>query len=439
MRRGPARGIGALGQTRPGDMIVGVPSALVVAGRALPAAHVIAAAKGDGYVRIFNQQTRGVFVPTHRALRTASDGSKLVFHRYGDTYFVSALWVTGIPPAGRCSARATSARWRHRKAWNWPSCARRNRVASSGLTRLRRCVVTTCLPGGSAARIKMVRMSNATPVVIAVLVAELAPAAAFGFAAERVARALGRWPVAVRVTFPALLVVPYVVIAVPQHIFLWPWFTLYAEQAAVADPEQRGNWRDALILLTLGLAVDLRWFDAAWPAGLRGLANLLLVDAGLYAFLGIRRLSGTGFDFHLHWSDWKTGLRELVFLAPPVLVLGIALGFLHPHANLPAAGKGALTWAGMFVFVAVPEELFFRAWVQNFLERRVARRAALAIASVLFGLSHFNKRSAHFNWRYILLATVAGIFYGRAWRERRRVPASAITHTCVDWLWSLWF
>ena len=64
---------------------------------------------------------------------------------------------------------------------------------------------------------------------------------------------------------------------------------------------------------------------------------------------------------------------------------------------------------------------------------------ALAIGSVLFGLSHFNKRSTHFNWQYVLLATIAGIFYGRAWRENRRVAASAITHTWVDWLWSWWF
>jgi membrane protease YdiL (CAAX protease family) len=295
----------------------------------------------------------------------------------------------------------------------------------------------------------MVRMSNVTPVVIAVLVAELVPAAAFGFARERVAVAVARWPFAVRVALPALLVVPYVVIAASQHMFRWEWCALYAllpvvmawllARAAVADPEQRGNWRDAVILLTLGLAVDLRWFDVAWPAGLRGLNNLLLVDAGLYAFLAIRRLSGTGFDFGLHWSDWRTGLRELLFFAPAVLVLGLALGFIHPHANLPAAGRAALTWVGIFVFVAVPEELFFRAWVQNLLERRVGRWPALVIASVLFGLSHFNKRSEHFNWRYVLLATVAGIFYGRAWRERRRVPASTITHTCVDWLWSWWF
>jgi len=214
---------------------------------------------------------------------------------------------------------------------------------------------------------------------------------------------------------------------------------LLLERASLTDPEQRGNWRDAVILLTLGLAVDLRWFDVAWPAGLRGLGNLLLVDAGLYGFLAVRRLHGTGFDFHPQWTDWRTGLRELAFFAPAVLVLGIALSFIHPHANVPAIGKALLTWAGIFVFVAVPEELFFRAWVQNLLERRVGRRSALVIASILFGLSHFNKRSAHFNWRYVLLATLAGIFYGRAWRENRRVPASAITHTCVDWLWWLWF
>jgi membrane protease YdiL (CAAX protease family) len=87
----------------------------------------------------------------------------------------------------------------------------------------------------------------------------------------------------------------------------------------------------------------------------------------------------------------------------------------------------------------VPEELFFRAWVQNLLERRVGRRAALVLAAILFGLSHFNKRSARFNWRYVLLATIAGVFYGRAWRENRRVPASTITHASVDWLWGLWF
>lgn len=325
-------------------------------------------------------------------------------------------------------------------------------------------------------------MQNVTPLAVAALAMELVPAVVFGFAAERAARTVQRWPVVAKLGAPALLVLPYVLVSCAQGIFLWKWLALYAalpvvvawllERAAATDPEQRGNWRDGIILLGLGLAVDLRWFESAWPAGLRALNELLLVDIGLFGFLAIRRLSGVGFDFRPHWGrkrdnepadsqaggardddlqtsklptrDWRIGMRELAFLTAPVLLLGLALGFIHPHrsvlaGNLAGVGWAALRWVGIFFFTAVPEELFFRAWVQNLLERRLGRRAALGIASVVFGLSHFNKRSAHFNWRYVILATIAGIFYGRAWRARRRVPASSITHATVDWIWSLWF
>jgi membrane protease YdiL (CAAX protease family) len=292
-------------------------------------------------------------------------------------------------------------------------------------------------------------MQNVTPTAIAALGLELAPAILFGCAGERVARAVGRWPSALRVGLPALLVAPYAMVAVSSHMFQWSWFALYAVlpvaiaallmRAATADAEQHGDWRDGFILLVLGLAEDLRWFDSAWPAGLRALNELFLVDAGLYGFLAIRQLHGTGFDFHLKWSDWKTGLRELVFFTPIVITLGLSLGFIHPHRYFAGIGSALLRWILIFFFTAVPEELFFRGWVQNLLERRVGRRAALVIASILFGLSHFNKRSAHFNWRYVLLAAIAGIFYGRAWRENRRVAASTITHASVDWLWGLWF
>ena len=297
-------------------------------------------------------------------------------------------------------------------------------------------------------RIKIITMQHATPVAVAMLALELAPAAAFGLAGEWVGEACARWPVTLRTALPALCALPYFLLSLSQQMFSWRWCALYEAlpvaiawllgQAAIADPEQRGNWRDAIILLTLGLAVDLRWFERAWPSGLAGLGKLLLVDAGLYGFVAIRRLHGTGFDFHFRWSDWKTGLRELAFFAPLVLGLGLALGFLHPRASAPHLSM-IWKWIYIFIFIAVPEELYFRAWTQNLLERRVGRRAALAITAVLFGLSHFNKRSVHFNWRYVLLASIAGIFYGRAWREQRRVPASSITHASVDAIWTWWF
>jgi hypothetical protein len=85
----------AMGQTKPGDVMADVPFSFVVAGQQFPAGHYIVTQQGDVCLRIFNSQHQGVYVPTHDSGRSASDGSKLVFHRYGDTYFLSAVWVTG--------------------------------------------------------------------------------------------------------------------------------------------------------------------------------------------------------------------------------------------------------------------------------------------------------------------------------------------------------
>jgi uncharacterized protein len=257
-----------------------------------------------------------------------------------------------------------------------------------------------------------------------------------------------RLPVRWRILAPALLGIPYALVSVSFGVFHWTWLSLYTllpvgislllYEASLADPEQRGEWRDFLILLVLGLAVDLRWFEPAWPPRLAIFSKILLLDAGIYGFLAVRQLRQVGFDLRLRLRDLGIGLFALAAYAPIAVVLGLWLGFLHFHPTLPSLGQALLAWVFTFFFIAVPEELFFRGWMQNLLERRVGASRALLITTVLFGLSHFNKRTTMFNWRYVLLATLAGIFYGLAWRQERRVGASAITHASVDTIWSLW-
>jgi uncharacterized protein len=248
---------------------------------------------------------------------------------------------------------------------------------------------------------------------------------------------------------PAVLCIPYLLVALSTHTFRWRWFALYALlpvaiavltwTARRADPEQRGDWRDFFVLVVLGLAVDLRWFEPAWPAHLAVFNKILLLDAGIYAFLAIRHLDNVGFDLRLRLRDLAIGLREFAYYTPIAIALGLSLGFLHFHALWPHLIHGIIAFVATFFFIAVPEELFFRGWLQNLLERRIGRTWALMLTAVLFGLSHWNKRTLHFNWRYVLLAAIAGIFYGRAWRHDRRVGASAITHASVDTIWGLWF
>ncbi len=287
-----------------------------------------------------------------------------------------------------------------------------------------------------------------TPANLAAALLALIPYLAVAFFSQAVAARVNALPHWARLASPALLSVPYMLVACGAGSFRWGWCVLYASlpvaiaallwQAARSDPSQRGNWRDYLVLIALGLAVDLRWFEGAWPPHLAIFNKVLLLDAGIYGFVLIRQLDGTGFDLRLRLKDLVIGLREVVFYTPIALTLGLWLGFLHTHGEWPEFGSLAAAWFFTFFFIAVPEELFFRGWLQNLLEKRLGRYGALFLTACLFGLAHFNKRTTSFNWQYVLLAAIAGVFYGRAWRRDRRVGASAVTHATVDTIWSLW-
>lgn len=200
-------------------------------------------------------------------------------------------------------------------------------------------------------------------------------------------------------------------------------------------PGERLSWQD---LIVLALPVEYGWLHTPRAAGLGGFPKLLLTDIGLYLYVIQRRLAGIGFDFRLRSRDLLTGLREWCRFAPIGIGLGFALGFLRFHARVPAGGPLAATVMMTFLFVSVPEELFFRGLLQNLLQTRLPRRRALGLAAAVFGLSHY-VHGPVFNWRYVILAAIAGWFYGRAWLRDRRVGASAVAHTLVDVVWVTWF
>jgi uncharacterized protein len=272
----------------------------------------------------------------------------------------------------------------------------------------------------------------------------LAPYWAFGFGLDGWLRGKLKSTAALTAV-PVFLCIPYLVFALPQGEFRWDMFlgmtaVIYAIVLLLrhADPAMPG-WRDWIVLAIIGISVDLHFFDHAWPVGgLGGTPKLLFVDAGLYGYLVVRPLKAIGFDFRLRRSDVAMGLREFLYFAPIAIGLGFALGFLHLHGTPGEPLAFGAGWLFTLFFVALPEELFFRGLMLNMLERRVGSRRALAIVSLLFGLAHFNKRAAYFNWRYVILAAIAGVFYGRAWLAERRLLASSITHATVDTVWSIW-
>jgi hypothetical protein len=278
----------------------------------------------------------------------------------------------------------------------------------------------------------------------------VAPLWFFAFGAGERLRAVlrTRW---LRVAAQAVLVAPYLLYALPLHEFQWRFAFALALVPGVlselletvpklqAAKSQKLLWQDAIVLFTLALTLELRLFSGAWPhPGLGSLPKLYLCDVTLYLYLIVRGVEGTGYNFTPNAHAFAIGVREWLYFTPFAFGLGFALHFIrfYPRAHSPAHIFAAVLVT--FLLTAVPEEFFFRGVLQNLLEPHLGRLRALAVASLLFGLSHFHK-GASFNWRYVLLAAIAGVFYGRAWRARRQLLASSITHTLVDVVWSLWF
>lgn len=274
-------------------------------------------------------------------------------------------------------------------------------------------------------------MPALTPTIVLACLILLLPLWAFGFGLAGVLKR--------NACLPLVLVMAYPIFAVPPGVFRWDMcLGMAAIVIATGLLVERGH--DWIALAILGISVDLRFFNDAWPvAGLSGLTKLMFVDTGLYAYLVLRPIGGIGYDFRPRLRDFGVGLREFVLFTPIAIALGFALGFLHFHKVMPSPLAFGAGWLFTIFFIAVPEELFFRGLMLNLLERKIGTRRALIVTSVLFGLAHFNKRAAYFNWRYVILAAIAGLFYGRAWLDRRRILSSSIAHATVDTVWSVWF
>ncbi len=250
----------------------------------------------------------------------------------------------------------------------------------------------------------------------------------------------GRWfPIAAG----AALIAPYLVYAAGTGAWSLAGLSKLVALAAVTlgiyslFPARRDRitWQDVTVMAVLALPLYSGWYRDVWsyPVYLDAMARLFAVALGAFAVLSVRRLSNVGYEWRLSWGDWAAGLKQLLLYSLVGIPLGFLLGFIAWHPRQIGVAI-LLSFVGIFLLIAVPEELFFRGILQNVLEKSMANRyAARAVASVVFGLSHIHHGFP--NWRYVIMASVAGWFYGTAWHDRRSIVAASVTHAAVDTLW----
>jgi membrane protease YdiL (CAAX protease family) len=211
--------------------------------------------------------------------------------------------------------------------------------------------------------------------------------------------------------------------------------------AGTAKP---GAWQDYLAMLAIFLPLKMRFLNALWPYG--GSANgyvasmLLAISVALATFLFVRQFDGVGYNIVWGRDAFFAVLVHFGLLAAIVIPLGIALHFIRfdpSQAHWKSLPADAIS---IFLLTAWPEELLFRGLLQNSLSHTLSSEIwGWFSASVVFGLAHITNNGVFPNWRYAVLATIAGIFYGRTWRKTNSIFTSAIVHALVDTIWRLAF
>jgi uncharacterized protein len=255
------------------------------------------------------------------------------------------------------------------------------------------------------------------------------------------------------VAFPLLLLVPYFIEVSGAPSFHWqgllkliayvlgPTLLLLPDRTHTVPTI---TWRDCAAMAVLAVPVAAGWMSGIWrsPGGIPFFRPVYSVCSGGYAFLAVRNLQDAGYRLIPRKKDLTYGAANFAGFFIIGIPAGYVLHFIRFRVHPVPPALFAVEFVGTYIMIAIPEEFLFRGILQNLLEKSIRRERrgnyALVIASMIFGASHLHHPPVP-NWRYAIMATLAGLFYGNTYRDRRRLPASAFTHTLVDVIWHFWF
>jgi len=250
----------------------------------------------------------------------------------------------------------------------------------------------------------------------------------------------------------ASAVLPYLIEALRTGSFQWTHFVELLAAVLVAafwyawTPP--GLLPDLLFLAFMAAVYLSRPFDHIYGhpsphVPLAILGQLMWIRVGLMAVLSLRGLEDARFGFVPSPQDWRVGVQHYLYFLPVGAALGYWERFARFHPQQLEWWKFAAllvaTFAGILWVVALAEEFFFRAFLQQVLARRLhSETVGLLTASVLFGLAHLPFRKFP-NWRVAIIGGVLGLFCGLALIKARSVKASMVTHALVVTTWRMFF
>ena len=236
----------------------------------------------------------------------------------------------------------------------------------------------------------------------------------------------------------------YLIYAIPTGVFHWQGLALILAVSGVAvgwmryAPAELGY--DVIFLALFGAVYiskvlpDTVYLEPVDKLQTGALAQLMCFRLAVTCLLRYRSHADLGFGFLPTAADWRIGFRYFLYFVP----LGFALVWLLAFRDFRFARdfwwRAPLTFVAFLWVVGLAEECLFRGLILHRLRALLPPLAALVLSSLAFGVTHLWFKPFP-NWKFAILATVAGFFYGRAYLEARSVRGSMVAHALTVTAW----
>lgn len=223
-------------------------------------------------------------------------------------------------------------------------------------------------------------------------------------------------------------------------IFACIVFAVFDSLKKLSNDSFELSWIDVALWILLWIPFDLRWSMEMHPLLGYTWWSIAISVVAIIGWKGYRN-ADIGFNLVPKFKDFYISLLALLMILLVVVPAGLLSGFLA--FAIPEkfdAAKLAAHFIGIFLTIALPEELFFRGILLKGLEKVTSKKwIPMVVSSVAFGLMHWNNvNGLSTQITYVILATLAGLAYAWAYKKSgNNLFAAILTHTLVDWIWRL--
>lgn len=136
-------------------------------------------------------------------------------------------------------------------------------------------------------------------------------------------------------------------------------------------------------------------------------------------------------------ADWKSVLKGLALGCAGIAIialLAVFSGAIRLNFKIPEY-MPLLTYSNLFL-TSIPEEGFYRGFIQNTLSTYFGKTSALFLTAALFALTHFFWSP---NIGILALTFVAGLLYGGVYMYSKKIESAILCHFLLNFIHMTFF